>query len=101
MPNRPAQYRPHKRKSRRSVAARQWHKLYDQQAWRGKHGASKSFLAANMYCVACEAEGVNRGATVTDHIIPHKGDERLFWDSTNWQPMCGSCHSRKSMREQH
>lgn len=25
---------------------------------------------------------------VTDHIIPHKGDEQLFWDADNWQPCC-------------
>ena len=97
MPNRPAQYRPHKQKSRRSVAARQWHKLYDQQAWRR---ATKAFLAANPYCTVCEAKGIMRGATATDHIIPHKGDERLFWDSTNWQPLCPSHHAAKSAREQ-
>lgn len=36
---------------------------------------------------------------VTDHRIPHEGDARLFWDETNWQPMCHSCHSAKSLGE--
>lgn len=31
-------------------------------------------------------------ATVVDHVIPHKGDLGLFWDLTNWQPLCKLCH---------
>jgi len=31
-------------------------------------------------------------ATVVDHIQPHKGDLKLFWDRKNWQPLCKSCH---------
>ena len=29
---------------------------------------------------------------VTDHVIPHKGDQALFWDHDNWQPACGWHH---------
>ena len=35
-------------------------------------------------------------ATVVDHIIPHRGDKRLFWDEKNWQPLCKDCHDRKT-----
>lgn len=38
-------------------------------------------------------------ATVVDHRIPHKGDMRLFWDSSNWQSMAQACHNRKTARE--
>ncbi|WP_400245601.1 HNH endonuclease [Niallia sp. JL1B1071] len=38
-------------------------------------------------------------ATVVDHIVPHRGDQDLFWDETNWQPLCKSCHDRKTMTE--
>ena len=31
-------------------------------------------------CVGCQAIGFVRGADLIDHVIPHKGDERLFWD---------------------
>ena len=34
--------------------------------------------------------------TVVDHIVPHRGDARLFWDEDNWQPLCKSCHDRKT-----
>ncbi|WP_233882799.1 HNH endonuclease [Brevibacillus laterosporus] len=39
------------------------------------------------------------GATVVDHIVPHKGDKTLFWDRKNWQPLCEQCHNRKTARE--
>ncbi|MGM9590559.1 MAG: HNH endonuclease signature motif containing protein, partial [Faecousia sp.] len=35
-------------------------------------------------------------ATVVDHIIPHRGDRKLFWDESNWQPLCKDCHNRKT-----
>ena len=34
-----------------------------------------------------------------DHIIPHRGDRRLFWDRNNWQALCKSCHDSKTMTE--
>ncbi|WP_460274261.1 HNH endonuclease signature motif containing protein [Celeribacter sp. ULVN23_4] len=46
-------------------------------------------------CVRCGAP-----ATVVDHIIPHKGDDRLFWDKTNWQALCKPCHDRQKQREE-
>lgn len=36
---------------------------------------------------------------MTDHIIPHRGDKRLFWDRSNWQPMCDRCHNIKRATE--
>ncbi|WP_085981300.1 MULTISPECIES: HNH endonuclease signature motif containing protein [unclassified Paenibacillus] len=38
-------------------------------------------------------------ATVVDHITPHKGDMGLFWDQGNWQPLCATCHSIKTAKE--
>ena len=37
--------------------------------------------------------------TVVDHIVPHRGDQKLFWDKSNWQPLCKACHDRKTWRE--
>jgi hypothetical protein len=31
---------------------------------------------------------------VCGHKIPHRGDERLFWDETNLQSLLKSCHDR-------
>ena len=58
---------------------------------------SKAFLAKpeNRYC-AC---GCGRLADMVDHIIPHRGDRRRFWDRRNWQPLASSpCHSRWKQR---
>ncbi|WP_330164070.1 HNH endonuclease [Paenibacillus campinasensis] len=38
-------------------------------------------------------------STVVDHIIPHKGDPKLFWDKNNWQALCKKCHDTKTARE--
>ena len=38
-------------------------------------------------------------ATLTDHVVPHRGDPRLFWDEGNWQALCGTCHAIKTARE--
>lgn len=57
------------------------------------------YLAAHPLCVMCEKEGRYRKATVVDHIIPHRGDERLFWDRNNWQALCKRHHDLKTGNE--
>lgn len=68
---------------------------YDSK-WRRE---SKAFLALpqNRFC-AC---GCGRIADCVDHKVPHRGDMKLFWDRSNWQPLASSpCHaSRKQSRE--
>ena len=55
-----------------------------------------TFLAAHPWCAMCGAV-----ATTVDHIIQHKGNDRLFWDTTNHQPLCTRCHSRHKQRAEH
>lgn len=61
--------------------------------WRAE---SKAFLAqdGNAWCRRC-----NGMAQCVDHIIPHQGNEELFWDQSNWQPLCNPCHSTKTTSE--
>ena len=41
-----------------------------------------------------------RGAgDVVDHVVPHRGDQQLFWDESNWAPACKPCHDAKTARE--
>lgn len=70
-------------------------KLYN-STWRR---LAKAFLARNPFCRACSREGVLEMAAAVDHVTPHKGDQALFWDEANWQPLCASCHSRKTASE--
>ena len=67
-------------------------------AWRK---ARKRFLALHPLCVKCMKEGRYVAATDVDHIIPHRGDMKLFWDVSNWQPLCHSHHSFKTRNEDH
>jgi len=60
---------------------------------------SKGFLKRNPSCVECNREGKMKAATVVDHIIPHKGDMKLFWDVKNHQPLCKRHHDSKTARE--
>lgn len=61
--------------------------------------ARAMYLAEYPLCAECEKRGKLTGATVVDHIIPHKGNPRLFWDESNWQPLCKQCHDRKTVLE--
>lgn len=50
----------------------------------------------------CLQQGIDKEATVIDHITPHKGDYNLFWDIHNMQSLCYSCHSGiKKQQELH
>lgn len=58
--------------------------------------ARTRFLSINQLCVECYKDSKLTVATVVDHIIPHKGDYKLFWDETNWQPLCKRHHDTKT-----
>lgn len=61
--------------------------------------AREGHLRSRPLCVMCEAESLVTAATVVDHRIPHRGDQALFWDKTNWQSLCTTHHSRDKQRE--
>jgi len=82
--------KPRAEPGRPSAAAR----LYDRD-WQK---ARADHLRKNPLCVYCERQGVTKAAKVCDHIIPHRGDERLFWDRKNWQSLCKRCHDQKTAR---
>ena len=42
--------------------------------------ARAAYLARHPLCVPCQAAGRLVPATVVDHVVPHRGDQRLFWD---------------------
>ena len=45
----------------------------------------------------CRERGLVTAAVQVDHVVPHRGDERLFWDEYgNWQALCRECGARKS-----
>jgi len=73
------------------------HSLYQTKRWKSER---KVFLQEHPFCAICKKYGYLKAATVVDHIKPHKGDEVLFWDQSNWQACCKSCHdSTKQIKE--
>lgn len=45
----------------------------------------------------CHDEHRLTPAYQTDHVVPHRGDQTLFWDRDgNWQSLCRECGARKS-----
>lgn len=63
--------------------------------------ARRRFLDAHPLCLFCQREGRVTEATVVDHIQPHRGDMRLFWLESNWQPLCVTCHSSTKQRQEY
>lgn len=61
--------------------------------WRAARGR---FLRKHPLCAECLRQGKLSPATVVDHIIPHRGDMKLFWDESNWQALCKDCHDQKT-----
>ena len=63
--------------------------------------ARAAFLASHPVCQCpeCTSSGQPLPADVVDHIIPHRGDPKLFWDTKNWQAMNHVCHNRKTAKE--
>ncbi len=54
--------------------------------------ARAAFLLEHPLCVMCAANGRGSPATVVDHRVPHRGDMVIFWDKSNWQPLCRPHH---------
>ena len=48
----------------------------------------------------CAAIGVQTPACVVDHIIPHRGDSKLFWNRRNWQSLCNPHHVSAKQRDE-
>lgn len=75
----------------KALPVKEWNRLYNTTRWKS---ARYHFLLSHTDCIVC-----GKSATEVDHIIPHRGDIALFWDSNNWQPLCNSCHSAKTAKE--
>ncbi|SMO63957.1 HNH endonuclease signature motif containing protein [Paracoccus laeviglucosivorans] len=89
------------------------HPLYKTARWRKGRLAH---LRAEPLCRLCRQRGLlndgsltlagdsqsnrRRRFLVVDHIVPHRGDLDLFWDTTNWQTLCPDHHDIIKQREE-
>ncbi len=74
----------------------EYHSLYNCAQWRRLR---LSQLSQHPWCAECLRYGVRKIAQEADHIVPHRGDRILFYDSDDLQSLCASCHSRKTVKE--
>ncbi|WP_395013568.1 HNH endonuclease [Robinsoniella peoriensis] len=61
--------------------------------------ARTRYLKEHPLCVRCREYGKLVKAVVVDHVTPHRGNEVLFWDESNWQALCKQCHDKKTMTD--
>lgn len=67
--------------------------FYNSKDWKA---LSSYTLASNHYlCIQCEL----KTADVADHIIPVLVDWSLRLDPNNIQPLCHSCHNKKTAED--
>lgn len=65
--------------------------------WRGDDngvgGLRWHILKRDLFtCRICGAVHADTRMLEADHIVPHKGDPKLFWDKDNLWCVCGDCH---------
>ena len=51
-------------------------------------------------CPHHKGKDVTAVADVVDHIRPHRGNARLFWDARNLQSMTKACHDSRKQSEE-
>lgn len=71
------------------------HDFYTSRAWKRLRVV---VLREHPFCVECLKQKRYTPATVVDHIVPiNQGGAPL--DEANLQPLCSSCHNKKSATE--
>ena len=73
------------------MAGNLWGKWYKTRRWKDLRARQ---LARFPHCQCPHHKGQSIPADVVDHIVPHKGDTRLFHDPRNLQSMTKECHDR-------
>lgn len=68
-------------------------KRYDSREWRS---LTKLVRSEEPFCRECQKKGVTTLAKVTDHIQAVRLGGN-FWERSNLQPLCESCHNGKKV----
>ncbi|MBQ2262732.1 MAG: HNH endonuclease [Loktanella sp.] len=73
------------------------HKWYHQKRWTTIRLIQ---LSKQPLCQRCLSYDEVKPALHVDHVMPHAGDAKLFFNTSNLQSLCHSCHSFKTKAEQ-
>lgn len=75
-------------RTRYNAETRKW---YYTDAWKTLR---QIVLGNQPVCVECKVQP----STEVDHITPHRGNYAMFFNLSNLQGMCTTCHGRKTQR---
>lgn len=95
---RPNRTRTETKQERKPSGTEEDIKRYNTTYWRK---IRKQVLLNEPLCRQCAKMGRVTAATVVDHIARARIDSSQFLDLNNLQPLCDSCHNRKSAKERH
>ena len=80
-----------KRQQYFASATSDYQQLYASAKWKA---LQLSQLRNYPQCVKCGEK-----ATEVHHVIPHRGNEDLFYDPSNLVSLCHTCHSEETRKE--
>lgn len=80
------------------MAKTDWHHLYCTKRWQALRTHQ---LCIEPLCRMCKQVERITSATVVDHKQPHKGNVELFFDASNLQSLCKTCHDVAKSRQEH
>lgn len=72
-----------------------WVRWYKTAAWQRLRMRQ---LKKKPFCEFCKNKNILTEADTVDHIVPHKGDMKLFFDPENLQSLDKKCHSSAKQR---
>jgi len=82
----------------------QWRSRH--QPWRAWYKTARwqrlrwSVLTRDLFtCQRCRRIESDTAQLVCDHVEPHRGDEKRFWDGP-FRTLCKPCHDRDKQREE-
>lgn len=68
-----------------------WRRWYKTSQWQKLRW---SVLVRDLFtCQRCGRIEADTSQLVADHKVPHRGDAKLFWDESNIECLCASCHN--------
>lgn len=81
----------------RSATAKAYRHLYNTRAWKQIRANQ---LNAKPLCEWCDRQGHVVRATIVDHVIPHRGDQALFFGTDNLASLCKPHHDGAKQQEE-
>ncbi|TXH16818.1 MAG: HNH endonuclease [Hyphomicrobiaceae bacterium] len=76
--------------------ANSYRRGYATKRWRDYR---ERYIVDHPFCCVCERKGREVPTYAVDHIKRVTGpQDPLFWEPTNHQPLCKTCHSRKTAK---